>query len=398
MGAIPVRFLKPGMIFSEPVYCDGDNILVPAGVPVRQKDLDQLSIWGVETVETNGIPDNGYEDKGGKKQKNANNKDAAESIKKTNSVLSLSAIQKNKGAYRTYMSFIEQLDIEFLRISTGKNISETRQIDAISAQLLNAVRSDKTPFISFILGAEVKGFNMAKSSVNTAILSFLTAMELKFPHHKTLNIITAALLHDAGMLRLPKEIINKQGELSEKERRLMNSHTLLGYKIATEEFNYSGDIGDIVLQHHERWDGNGYPRRIAGSNINICARIVSIADSFEAMVCQKSYRNSINGYQAMKNLLADNCRYFDPDILKTFILTMGIYPIGSIVRLNNGITARVTEARTNAPLRPKIQVLIDEYKNIYRNEEGIIIDLLIEKNLYIVKTTDLKDIENEQEK
>jgi HD-GYP domain-containing protein (c-di-GMP phosphodiesterase class II) len=159
-----------------------------------------------------------------------------------------------------------------------------------------------------------------------------------------------------------------------------------------KELNYSDEVGNVVLQHHERWDGNGYPHQIAGDGIDMGARIVSVADSFEAMVSHKPYRNSMVGYQAMKNLLADNSRRFDPDVLKAFILTMGIYPIGSIVRLNDDTVARVTEVRPFAPLRPKIQVLIDEHKKVFRNEEGAFIDLLLEKKRYITKAMDLKEI------
>jgi HD-GYP domain-containing protein (c-di-GMP phosphodiesterase class II) len=253
------------------------------------------------------------------------------------------------------------------------------------------VRREKERFIGFILGGEIKGRDMAKSSVNSAILSFLIALELKLPHHKILNIIIAALLHDTGMLRLPPEIIEKKGGLSEPERKLMCSHPLISHKIATKELNFSDEIGTIVLQHHERWDGTGYPLHIAGEKIITGARILSIVDSFEAMVCQKPYRNSMVGNKAMKNLLADNSRYFDPDILKTFILTMGIYPIGSIVSLNNGILGRVTETLPDAPLRPKIQVLIDEFKNVFKNEEGFFIDLLNEKNLFIIKALNFNE-------
>jgi HD-GYP domain-containing protein (c-di-GMP phosphodiesterase class II) len=123
--------------------------------------------------------------------------------------------------------------------------------------------------------------------------------------------------------------------------------------------SYPDEIGTVVLQHHERWDGEGYPYRIAGDKIDIGARIVSIADAFEAMVSPKPYRNSILPYQAMKNLLADNSHRFEPSILKIFTLTIGVYPIGSIVKLNNGTTARVTDVRTYAPLRPKLQTLVD---------------------------------------
>ncbi|MCL2127937.1 MAG: HD domain-containing protein, partial [Treponema sp.] len=207
-----------------------------------------------------------------------------------------------------------------------------------------------------------------------------------------LYIIIGSLLHDAGMLRLPKEIMEKRGGLTETERQRMRSHPLFSQRMVTKEMNYPEEVGEIVLQHHERWDGEGYPYHFPGEKIDIGARIVSIADAFEAMVSPKPYRNSIVGYQAMKNLLADNSRRFDPDILKAFILTMGIYPIGSIVLLNNGVIARVSEARANAPLRPRIQIIIDEYKKIYKNEEGIIIDLLIEKNLYITKAMETSEL------
>jgi HD-GYP domain-containing protein (c-di-GMP phosphodiesterase class II) len=127
----------------------------------------------------------------------------------------------------------------------------------ISTQLLQAIRSQPEEFVGFILGGNVKGYEMAKSSVNTAILSGLVAHELKYPNHKTLSIIIGALLHDAGMLRLPKEITEKRGELSDPERKLMHTHPLLAYKIITKEFKYNEEVGTVVLQHHERWDGNG---------------------------------------------------------------------------------------------------------------------------------------------
>jgi hypothetical protein len=109
------------------------------------------------------------------------------------------------------------------------------------------------------------------------------------------------------------------------------------------------------------------------------------------MVSHKPYRNSITGNQAMKNLLSDNSHRFDPNILKAFTLTLGLYPIGSIVCLNNGIIARVTEVRAPAPLRPKVQVIVDEQKQVFRNEHGKTLDLLTEKNLYITKAMEKKE-------
>jgi HD-GYP domain-containing protein (c-di-GMP phosphodiesterase class II) len=308
------------------------------------------------------------------------------------SILSLSDVQENKGAYRIYTSLIQRMNSVLLGISSNASIIGKDQINnEISIPLLQAVRSMRKQLIGFILGGEVKGFEMAKSSVNTAILSSLSALEINLPHHRILNIINGALLHDAGMLRLPKEITEKRGGLSEAERQLIRSHPTLAHKIVVKELHFLDDVGNIVLQHHERWDGEGYPHHIAGDYIDIGARIVSIADAFEAMVSPKPYRNSITGNQAVKNLLSDNSRRFDPTILKAFVLIMGIYPIGSIVRLNNGAVARVSEVRAIAPLRPKVQIIVDQSNNIYRNEQGAFFDLLTEKSLYIAKAMDTKE-------
>jgi HD-GYP domain-containing protein (c-di-GMP phosphodiesterase class II) len=392
MKKVAVNTLKPGMVFSDPVYIEGNNILVPAGVPLREKDLHRLKSWDIETVETNGVviaPASELKRKAEGGAADAPARDA--SAKKPANMLSLSAVQENTGAYRDYINLIEKLDSVFDNIAGGVSV-EARSIDNISSQLLHSVRDQRDSFVGFVLGGEVSGHNLAKSSVNTALLSALIAQELKLINHKVLQIITGALLHDVGMLRLPKEILDKRGGLSDAELQRMKNHTLYSHKIVAKELLYPEEVGLIALHHHERWDGEGYPRQIAGNAIDMGARIVSVADAFEAMVSQKSYRNSMVGYQAMKNLLSDNSRRFDPDVLKAFIQTMGIYPIGSIVLLNNGAMARVIEIHGEAPLRPKIHVLVDEFGKVSKPEEGDIIDLLTEKSLFIAKAVDPKEL------
>jgi hypothetical protein len=399
MKKIDVKTLTPGMIFSSPVYIEGNNLLVPAGIAIRKKDIDHLISWGYGTVSTDGSPVSsnpqqkaGNDSATGKKAENPVPGFSGGTVNKAaGNVLSLTAVQENKGAYRSYVNLIERLDGIFTNIGSGISV-EPRTVDNLAGELLQAVREDRDHIIGFILGGEVLGHVLAKSSVNTAILSAFIAMELKFSHHKVMQIVTGALLHDVGMLRLPGEITNKSGGLSESELQRVQAHPLYTYKIITKELLYPEDVGLVALQHHERWDGEGYPRRISGSGIDMGARIVSVADAFEAMVSEKPYRNSMMGYQAMKNLLSDNSRRFDPDVLKAFIKTMGIYPIGSVIMLNNGAIARVTEVQGDAPLRPKIRLLIDEFGKVYKNDEGELIDLLTEKSLFIAQALDPREI------
>ena len=402
MKKVAIKDITEGAVFSAPVYIEGNNLFVPAGVAVRKKDIARLKSWGIEFVETDGNPINASsgvsEDVQNVQsaQKSAQEAPAAKEKQKkgpapeASSVVSLPEIQENKGAYRSYLDLIERLNEVCNNIGGGIAV-EARSIDNITGRVLQAVREQRNSFIGFILGGEIKGYEMPKSLVNTAILSALIALELKLPNHKVMQIVTGALLHDVGMLRMPKEIVEKKGGLSAAELQRIQSHPLYTYKIVNKELLYPEDVGLIVLQHHELWDGEGYPRHLSGTTIDIGARIVSVADAFEAMVSQKPYRNSMMGYQAMKNLLSDNLRRFDPDVIKAFIQTMGIYPIGSIILLNNGALARVVNVQGTAPLRPTIKILIDEFGAVFKNDEGEEIDLLIEKSLFIAKAIDPKE-------
>lgn len=390
MKKLSVKSLRAGQSFSEPVYIEGNSLLVPAGIPIRKKDIDRLKDWGIDSVFTNGdsvkdIPGPGMQSSG-----SADNKRESTKLESQTRILSLSAVQENRGTYRNYMDLIERLDAVLSNIASGISV-ETRSIDAIASRLLQLIREQRDQIMGFILGGEVQGHFHAKNSVNTAILSTLIAIELKIPNHRILQITTGALLHDVGMLKLPLDIVEKRGGLSDTELQRIQAHPLYAYKTICKELLYPEDVGVIALQHHERWDGDGYPRRLAGEAIELGARIVSVADAFEAMVSKKPYRNSMMGYQAIKNLLSDNSRRFDPDVLKALIKTMGIYPIGSIVLLNNGAVARVNEVHGSTPLRPKIRILIDEFGKAYNQEEGELVDLLTEKSLFIARAIDPKE-------
>jgi HD-GYP domain-containing protein (c-di-GMP phosphodiesterase class II) len=404
MKEIPVGILKPGMIFTEPVYIDSDNLLVPPGVAIKQKDLKRLVSWGIETVTTEGglaktpeaVAAAVAKQDHGKAAKNAKSGDKAglnPGAEEEPGEFVSKEVQENKGSYREYTLLIQRLDMAFSHITKGIAL-DSITINDLTSQLLNAIRDKRDHFVGYVLGGKVNGHDLAKSSVNSAILSAMIAQELKLPPHKVMQIITGALLHDIGMFRLPKEILDKRGGLSQKEVQLMHAHPLHSYRIVSKELSYPEDVGMVALQHHERWDGLGYPSQIAGEQIDIGARILSVADAFEAMVSQKSYRNSMVGYEAMKALMSDTQSRFDAEVLKAFIAIMGIYPIGSIVVLNDGAVARVTEVLPGAPLRPKVQVLID--KSGQKQQNGEPLNLLTDKSRFIARALNPKELVNKR--
>jgi HD-GYP domain-containing protein (c-di-GMP phosphodiesterase class II) len=392
MKQIPVQRLQVDSMYTKPVYIEDDNLLVPARIAIRKKDIERLISWGIETVQTEGeltTPDAEPEE-----ETTGSPEDGFLKGAQLSSLLSLMDAPENEGAYRLYIGLIDDLNDAFNVIAAGDRIN-VHIIDAITDRLLQLVREHRERIVSYILGKEITGRDFAKIAVNTAILSYLISVELKIPGQRSLQIVTGALLHDVGMLRLPREILDKRGGLSEIELRQMQTHSLASYKIACKELLYAQGVGLAALQHHEHWDGTGYPQGLAGTGIDEGARIVSVASAFEAMVNEKPYRNS--GYQAMKNLLAGNSRCFDPNVLKVFIKTMGIYPIGSFILLNNGAIARITEVRTRTPLRPKISLLVDDSGKVYSKKEEKSIDLAAERNLFIVRALDPKEFAKKHE-
>jgi HD-GYP domain-containing protein (c-di-GMP phosphodiesterase class II) len=386
MNVINVNELKLGQVFSAPVYIEGEYLLVPQLAQLRQKEMDLLVHWGIDAVRTEGYVIDTEE----MESMESLEEEILEADKNGTIKFSLTDVQKNSGQYRAYKDLIDKLNSVFTGIKNGLDI-QMHAIDNVCVQLLQDLRDHLDSFIGFILGGEVSGHELAKSSVNTAILSALIAQELDLPHQKIHNIVAGALLHDVGMLRLSKGITEKKGGLSEAELNQIKSHPLHTSKIVTRELFGPKEVNLIALQHHERWDGKGYPDHLTGEAIEIGARIVSVADAFEAMVSKKSYRDSMLGYQAIKNLMADNARRFDPAVISAFTKIMGFYPIGSIVKLNNGSVGRVIKVHPDVPLRPVVQILMDENENVLNVKDAKNIDLSAERSLFIKEAIDPKE-------
>ncbi|MDR0760415.1 MAG: HD-GYP domain-containing protein [Treponema sp.] len=395
---VPVSTLRAGLVFSKPVYIDDDNFLVPAGIEIREKDIEQLRSWHIETVETDGaimsmspgvVPESGEavaeQDVGQADGGGSAEQDAAEQAEEAALMgRILPEDQKIDLIFWNYLDIIKEIDEFFACIASGA-IPDARVVTILTEDLIQTIRENRITTVGFILGSETPNRGLAKNSINTAILSALIAEEFGYSEQNLRQLITGALLHDVGMLRLPWEILDKRGQFSPEETWQMQAHPFYSYDVVYKELEFPEDVGCIVIQHHEYWNGEGYPRHFRRQDIAMGARIVSAADAFEAMVSEKTYRNSMIGYQAMKNILSDNSRRFDPDVLKTFVRIMGIYPIGSVIRLNTGAVARVTDVRKEAPLRPKIRILIDERGTAIQSQEGNVIDLLREKNLFITR-------------
>ncbi|MDR3161071.1 MAG: HD domain-containing protein [Spirochaetaceae bacterium] len=384
MKEISVRSLRAGLIFTEPVFIEENDLLVPKGIAIRKKDLERLNSWGIVTVTTEGevIPEAAEE--GTIWFPTVPPHPPVFPAPAPAPAPSPAGVQEKRGGRRSYQDFILDLT-EFFDCLASGTTPDVSSIDRSTRGIIRIVQEYPARFLNYILG-EGGGHDFAKSAINAGIFSYLIAAELRLPTFRIFQIVAAALLHDAGMLRLPRGLKEKKDALTSEEIKLIKSHPLHSYRIVHEELFYPDEVGRIVLQHHERWDGNGYPQRIAGDAIDMGARILSVADAFEAMISEKTYRNSMIASHAMRNILAGHSKHFDVEVVKAFIKIMGIYPRGSLVLLNNGAVARVAEVRKNAPLQPRIILLTDGFGKVYDENEGMVIDLLEESALFILRT------------
>ena len=169
------------------------------------------------------------------------------------------------------------------------------------------------------------------------------------------------LLHDLGKMRVPLEILNKPSKLTFEEFEVMKTHPMEGYTMLKAQEDLPSEVLDIVKHHHERRNGKGYPEHLDGDNINNMTRIVAIVDVYDAITSDRCYHDAISPYDALKNMYEWVNEDFDKEIIEKFIKCLGIYPIGSVVKLNKGHVGLVVSASEKSKLRP-IVMLVENSK------------------------------------
>jgi HD-GYP domain-containing protein (c-di-GMP phosphodiesterase class II) len=283
------------------------------------------------------------------------------------------------------------MDAILTKIRNLEKVTE-KEVEEIVSSLIQKVEEKKVDAVRLVLTNSSNSKNFAKSAINAGLLSVTVGMALNRPRHKLFQLCSGAILHDVGMQRVPQELIKLTRDLDPQESKTLKTHPIYSYRIVNKELQLSEEIAQIVLQHHERWDGEGYPQGRKGTEILFEARIVSIADAFEAMVSERPWRNSMIGYEAMRSILSDNQRRFDPEIVKVFIRAMGLYPVGSLVLLSDGSIGRVISSSEDAPLRPGVIILINSTGREYKGDTGPVVDLLSNRNLFIARALDIRSL------
>lgn len=193
-----------------------------------------------------------------------------------------------------------------------------------------------------------------------------------------IELSMAGMLQDVGKTCLPAEVLTKSGVLSDDEKELVRSHVASSLELLCQQGSLSPAILAIVANHHERWDGSGYPRGLRGRDIGRGAEMAGLIDSFCAMLKTKPYRLGMGHQEALQNLYAQRDRQFSLAILEQLVQCVGLYPIGSLVELNTGEVGVVIQQNRVNRGRPRVLMLLDGTKQKRRDYR--VIDLRDARN------------------
>jgi len=230
-------------------------------------------------------------------------------------------------------------------MDTGKTLArEIARTTQISLSLGRVKEQDEYTFVH---------------SLNVALLSGFLAHRILGDPAAVESITVGALLHDLGKALIPREVLNKPGKLNDQEFAVIQRHPEEGHSMAVQ----NGVVDEVALAvvrfHHERWRGDGYPHKLNGEEIPLPARISAVADVFDALTTARVYKGPIARDQAISMIVTSGGSHFDPAVVRTMLLALGLYPPGMLVELADGSVGTVVAAKEGDLMRPLVLLQVD---------------------------------------
>ncbi len=295
-------------------------------------------------------------------------------------------------------------ELRLATIKAAKDLMQTAEVDTGTAGRSKAsakVTKEKQqqiimPLIRAIIGSSRRMVDLIDlkpydgysyyHAANVVVLSLLLGVEMGITGNQLYELGMAALLHDVGNVFIPKAILNKPDKLTPDEYDIIKSHSEIGFEYLKEHFDISIDACIGALQHHENYDGTGYPNRLKKNKISIYGRIIAITDVYDALTSRRPFRQPMMPPAAMAYMQQKSGNMFDPEIVDALSKIISLYPAGTCVELNSGVRCIVVENFNNAPQRPKLRLINNMSKT------PLYIDLLSDpafKDTKIVQTIEL---------
>ncbi|MGN7471628.1 HD-GYP domain-containing protein [Brevibacillus sp. SAFN-007a] len=349
MRKLHITSVKPGDVIAKSIFQENGNILLGMGVQLTERYIERLKQLGIDTLY---IQD-----------------------KRTDDIIPEDVIrdetrkQAVDAVYKTMTTLMDQPHVK--RRTSPPDFGSAFQ--KVFREILQDLSSRKDVLVHLSSLHVMDGY-FFHHAVNVAVLAGVVGLAKGYNQQQMMELGIGALLFDIGMTQVPKELWSLRKELTAEERQRLQYHTEEGFRILRSQPAISVVSAHCALQHHERYNGTGYPRQLSGKDIHEYARIVAIADVFDALISPRPFRQRYSPSEATEYLFASGNTYFDLELLKLFLQHVAIFPIASTVQLSSGHTGVVSRVNPLAVNRPTIRILT--------NEDGSEVATPFEINLY----------------
>lgn len=252
-------------------------------------------------------------------------------------------------------------------IRLGKQI-EMEKVEPLVGRIVDSIFTQQDALLPLARLKQHDNYTF-QHSVSVCALMTAFARTLEVPHETIREIAVGALLHDVGKARVPDEILNKPGKLTDAEFDRMKSHVVQSKIILQATPGISPIALDVAAQHHERFDGTGYPNKLKGEQISLYGRMGAIVDVYDAITSNRVYHKGMPPTEALRKLLDWSANHFEPRLVKAFIRSVGIYPTGALVRLESKRLAVVQAQHADKPMQPTVKVIFHTAGHYLRPED-----------------------------
>lgn len=349
-----VQDVTPGMILGRPVLSNSGSVMLGEAIELTQTTITRLVQLGIselyileqEKEKTNSIPI--FDDV-------------------------VSPAQETFLARHADITVCMKMAFQKARLI---NKVPVEQVISAADQVQEFLVDDPS-VLYFLHRIEEKDDYTFRHSVNVGIIAGVIGKWLGYGQEQLKEVILAGLLHDIGKTQVPLEILNKPGKLTADEMQVMRQHSALGYQLLKSHDNLPTSVLLAVLQHHERMDGSGYPLRVPYAKIAFIARIVALADTYDAMTSKRVYKNAVTPFDVIEEIFREMFDKLDPQLSALFLDNLRESLVGYMVRLSSGMEAKVIYFDKNRAVRPVVLTASGTYIDLEKSRDITIKEIIV---------------------
>lgn len=353
MKTYNIAEVKEHSYFSSDLFLDDKFLLLIPELQVSETLKNLLAKWDFSTVCSEGeninVPETGnLESAAGTVAKTAEKEKLSESTKRQNELL-----DKVETKYKEFLGEVFEFH-ETAKQGLNLNI---RAVSDLAKDLVEFIeeRNKQILLIDTQQFADEYDY-VILHEIGSTVFAVVIGRYLKLPTYKLIELATACLIHEIGMARVPPRVYNSTKPLTVQEKQVLLAHPILSYNIVNAS-SFALPICLACLEHHERDNGGGYPRRLSANRLSLYGKIIAVACSYEAITNPRPYRYAKSPTTAIMELVKNENKQYDDNVLKALLYSVSFFPIGTYVILSDGRYAQVVDVNPDDPRFPIVQIL-----------------------------------------